>query len=78
MENNQLMNPELEDGLEESLETSIRPKMLNEYIGQSKVKENMKIYIEAAKKEENNLIMFYFMVLQGLVRQRLLILSQMR
>lgn len=50
MENNQLMNPEIEDYNEESLETSIRPKFLKDYIGQSKVKENMKIYIEAAKK----------------------------
>ena len=49
MENNQIMNPELEDYTEESLETSIRPKYLKDYVGQSKVKENMKIYIEAAK-----------------------------
>ncbi len=50
MENNQIMNPEIEDSIEENLETSIRPKMLEEYIGQTKVKENMKIYIEAAKR----------------------------
>ena len=50
MDNNQLIRPELEDDIEENLETSIRPKLLEEYIGQSKVKENMKIYIEAAKK----------------------------
>ena len=31
-------------------EFSLRPKSLKEYIGQDKVKENMKIYIEAAKK----------------------------
>ena len=55
MENNKLMNPELEDGIEENLETSIRPKLLEEYIGQSKVKENMKIYIEAAKKRGDQL-----------------------
>ena len=55
MDNNQLMRPELEDGIEENLESSIRPKMLNEYIGQSKVKENMKIYIEAAKKRGQQL-----------------------
>lgn len=30
-------------------ELSLRPKTLNEYIGQSKVKENMRIFIEAAK-----------------------------
>ena len=55
MDNNQLMRPELEDGIEENLESSIRPKMLDEYIGQTKVKENMKIYIEAAKKRGEQL-----------------------
>ena len=55
MESNQLIRPELEDGAEENLETTIRPKMLDEYIGQSKAKENMKIYIEAAKKRGEQL-----------------------
>ena len=32
-----------------SFETSIRPSLLEEYIGQSEVKENMKVFIEAAK-----------------------------
>lgn len=31
-------------------ENSLRPKNLQEYIGQNKVKESMKVYIEAAKK----------------------------
>lgn len=31
------------------IENSLRPKFLTDYIGQSKAKENMKIYIEAAK-----------------------------
>ena len=35
---------------EEIEEITLRPKTLNEYIGQTKVKENMKIYIEAANK----------------------------
>ena len=50
MEENKIISPELENGQEERLENSLRPKTLNEYIGQAKVKENMKIYIEAAKK----------------------------
>ena len=50
MEENKIISPELEDGQEERLENSLRPRTLDEYIGQSKVKENMKIYIEAAKK----------------------------
>ncbi|MBE6600104.1 MAG: Holliday junction branch migration DNA helicase RuvB, partial [Ruminococcaceae bacterium] len=31
------------------IETSLRPKSLDEYVGQDKAKENLKIYIEAAK-----------------------------
>ncbi len=37
------------------LEFSLRPKTLNEYIGQDKVKENMKIFIEAAKARSESL-----------------------
>lgn len=37
------------------LEYSLRPKTLSEYIGQDKVKENMKIYIEAAKARGDSL-----------------------
>ena len=50
MEEERIINPELENQGEERLENSLRPKNLDEYIGQDKVKENMKIYIEAAKK----------------------------
>ena len=50
MDDNKLISPELEGSGEERLENTLRPQTLNEYIGQTKVKENMKIYIEAAKK----------------------------
>ena len=52
MEEEKIVNPQLQDddGQEEILEKSLRPRKLSEYIGQDKVKENMKIYIEAAKK----------------------------
>lgn len=50
MEENSVIRPELENRQEERLENSLRPQSLDEYIGQTKVKENMKIYIEAAKK----------------------------
>ena len=33
-----------------SVEYSLRPRTLNEYIGQEKVKENLKVYIDAAKR----------------------------
>ena len=50
MDDERIINPELENSSEERLENSLRPKTLDEYIGQDKIKENMKIYIEAAKK----------------------------
>lgn len=50
MDNENIISPELESVEEERLENSLRPKTLSEYIGQDKVKESMKIYIEAAKK----------------------------
>lgn len=49
-ENQNLIRPEIENKQEEKIENTLRPQRLNEYIGQDKVKENMKIYIEAAKK----------------------------
>lgn len=50
-----LIRPEIENTQEEQLENTIRPQFLDEYIGQDKVKENMKIYIEAAKKRQESL-----------------------
>ena len=55
MEEEFSIRPELENRQEERLENSLRPQSLEEYIGQNKVKENMKIYIEAAKKREEAL-----------------------
>ena len=37
------------------IEVSLRPRVLDDYIGQEKVKENMKIYIETAKKRGETL-----------------------
>lgn len=50
MNDDRLINPELENEGEEVLECTIRPQVLDEYIGQDKVKENMKVYIEAARQ----------------------------
>lgn len=43
------------------IEGSLRPQTLDDYIGQSKVKENLKIYIEAAKLRKDALdhVLFY-------------------
>lgn len=40
---------------DKAVEGSLRPKFLHEYIGQAKAKENLKIYIEAAKKRQEPL-----------------------
>ncbi|MBQ2881339.1 MAG: Holliday junction branch migration DNA helicase RuvB, partial [Clostridia bacterium] len=40
---------------EDDSESSLRPHRLDEYVGQDKVKENLKIYIEAAKKRGESL-----------------------
>lgn len=37
------------------IENSLRPKFLKDYIGQSKAKENLKVYIEAAKQRNESL-----------------------
>lgn len=37
------------------IENTLRPQMLIDYIGQAKVKENLKVYIEAAKQREESL-----------------------
>ena len=50
MEDERVINPEVENKTEERLEKTLRPQTLDEYIGQDKIKENMKIYIKAAKK----------------------------
>ena len=50
MEEDSIINPEISGIEEERIENNLRPKTLDEYIGQTKVKENMRIYIEAAKK----------------------------
>ncbi len=50
MEEDNLLLPTLQDDEEFVNEVSLRPKCLSEYIGQTKVRENMKVYIEAAKK----------------------------
>ncbi len=48
MSENEIFSNDIMAGDEESF--SIRPKEFDEYIGQTKIKENLKIFLEAAKK----------------------------
>jgi len=43
------------------IEGSLRPQKLTDYIGQSQIKDNLKIYIEAAKQRQDSLdhVLFY-------------------
>jgi Holliday junction DNA helicase RuvB len=47
---NKNLNPD-----EEKFEYSLRPKKLDEFVGQEKIKEKLKIYIQAAKKRKEAL-----------------------
>jgi len=53
--NNNLINPGITSENEDRQENILRPQSLKDYIGQTKVKENMAIYIEAAKKRKEAL-----------------------
>lgn len=50
MDKNNIIDLSLENDFEENQENDLRPQSLSEYIGQEKVKDNMKVFIEAAKK----------------------------
>lgn len=49
-----IINTELKNE-EITLENNLRPQMLSEYIGQSKAKENLKVFIDAAKRRHETL-----------------------
>jgi len=54
MTDEQLLSPETGEN-ELSLEKTLRPRLLSQYIGQKKVKQKLKIYIEAARHREEPL-----------------------
>jgi Holliday junction DNA helicase RuvB len=54
MEDERLLSAQSSEG-EESLEKSLRPQSLEQYIGQDKVKQELTIYIEAARNREEAL-----------------------
>lgn len=53
MDEERIIDPEAV--VEDFDETSLRPRRFNEYVGQTKVKENLNIFIEAAKKRKEAL-----------------------
>ncbi|MDT2757217.1 Holliday junction branch migration DNA helicase RuvB [Enterococcus asini] len=55
MTEERIVSPDRSDNREAALEKSLRPQTLKQYIGQDKVKEELSIYIQAAKKREEAL-----------------------
>ena len=58
---NRFVSPEYTDHNDEDVEFSLRPKVLSEYIGQEKAKDNLDIYIKAAvgRKEPLDHVLLY-------------------
>ena len=51
-----IVSPEIDSEKEEQeIEQSLRPRSFSEYVGQTKVKENLEVYISAAKKRNQAL-----------------------
>lgn len=55
MTEERIVSPDMTDDSEAVLERSLRPRTLAQYIGQDKVKEELTIYIQAAKNREEAL-----------------------
>ena len=54
MDEERLLSPDADES-DKSLEKSLRPRYLAQYIGQDKVKQELSIYIEAAKNRQEAL-----------------------
>jgi len=52
---NRIISPAVVSVHEEAQERALRPKLLDEYVGQEKIREQLEIFIEAAKKRKEPL-----------------------
>jgi len=50
MQEQRITSSEVQDNEDNALDLSLRPKTLSEYVGQNKVKQNLEIFMAAAKK----------------------------
>ncbi|HET9112681.1 MAG TPA: Holliday junction branch migration DNA helicase RuvB [Burkholderiales bacterium] len=55
IEIDRLIAPAAQNSVEEQIERALRPKMLAEYVGQEKVRDQLSIFIEAARKRNEAL-----------------------
>lgn len=61
MAGRRILTTETQDAQEKVIESTLRPQLLKDYIGQEKAKETLKVYIEAAKSRGESLdhVLFY-------------------
>ena len=55
IEPDRFIDPSAPDNIEENFERALRPKKLDEYVGQEKIREQLNIFIDAAKKRNEAL-----------------------
>ena len=55
IESDRFVNPNNSDDGEESFERALRPKFLDDYVGQKKIREQLEIFIAAAQKRKDAL-----------------------
>lgn len=61
MAEERIVSAENEDFAETSIEKTLRPQVLAQYIGQDRVKNELAVYIEAAKSGKSRWTMCYYM-----------------
>lgn len=69
IEADRLITAEVLQSDEEAIDRAIRPKLLSEYIGQPQVKDQMEIFIQAAKMRGDALDHLLIFGPQGWVKQ---------
>ncbi|HEY9379721.1 MAG TPA: AAA family ATPase, partial [Burkholderiales bacterium] len=55
IETDRLISPEPASAPEEALERALRPKQLDDYVGQEKIRAQLEIFIEAARTRKESL-----------------------
>ena len=61
LQNPLLKNDLMIDGNEANFDRTLRPKLLDDYVGQEKTVEQLKIFIKATKKRKELSTMCYFL-----------------
>ena len=55
LETNRILSTQTTGKVEDALERALRPKSMQDYVGQTKIKEQLEIFIQASKKRQESL-----------------------